>query len=107
MMFFRIGNQLGFLSLGLEYHLKFGVKVVISESQAKELSHAFAVDQICYMKSPFCVIKPKQCDYPKIGEKPKMFGNLTGTRIDLPVYPQKIKNLDTGKSQCLMLLLNI
>ena len=95
-MFFRIGNQLGFLSLGLEYHLKFGVKVVISEGQAKELSHAFAVDQICYMKSPFCVIKPNECDYPQIPEKPQTSENLTGTRIDLPLYPQFIKNLATG-----------
>ena len=82
---FRLGNQLGFLSFGLEYHLKFGVKIIISEGQAEELSHAFAMEKICYLKSPFCVIKPKQCDYPKIPKVPfpQTSGNLTGRRIDL------------------------
>ena len=93
---FRLGNQLGFLSLGLENHLKFGVKTVISEDQAKELLSAFAVDQICNKESPFCVIKPNECDYPKMPEKPQTSENLTGTRIDLPPYPQFIKNLATG-----------
>ena len=95
---YRLGNQLGFLSLGLEYHLKFGVKIIIGEGQAKELSHAFAMEKICYMKSPFCVIKPKQCDYPKIPKVPfpQTSGNMTGRRIDLPTYPLFIKNLVTG-----------
>ena len=96
MFFFRLGNQLGFLSLGLEYHLKFGVKTVISEDQAKELLSAFAVDQICNKESPFCVIKPNECDYPKMPEKSQTSENLTGTRINLPFYPQFIKNLANG-----------
>ena len=106
----RLGNQLGFLSLGLEYHLKFGVKLIITKWQAWELSRAFAIDETCFKTSHFCVVLPKKCPLPKVeivktvtkawllknkAESMK-FGNVSKTRINLPEFPIFMKNLVTG-----------
>ena len=54
----RLGNQLGVLSLGLEIYLKYGIKVFVSQTQAKFLHNAFEISSICSGKDAFCTIVP-------------------------------------------------
>ena len=93
--------------------MKFGVKLIITHWQAWELSRAFAIGETCFKTSHFCVVLPKKCQLPQVeivktvtkawllkNKADSMkFGNVSRTRINLPIYPIFMKNLVTGTTQ--------
>ena len=111
--FHRLGNQLGFFSLGLEFHMKFGVTTVLNNQQSNELSTVIDMEKTCNknLTHPLCVLQPDECQLPGLRKPAKhvsrawifkhgvdalKLGNLTDTRIVLPGFPFFIKSIATG-----------
>ena len=111
--FHRLGNQLGFLSLGLEFHMKFGVTTVLNLQQSNELSTVIDMEKTCNtnLTHPLCVLQPENCQLPGLRKPAKhvsrawifkhgvdalKLGNLTDTRIVLQGFPFFIKSIATG-----------
>ena len=109
----RLGNQLGFFSLGLEFHMKFGVTTVLNHQQSNELSTVFDMEKTCNknLTHPLCVLQPEECQLPGLRKPAKhvsrawifkhgvdalKLSNLTDTRIVLPGFPFFIKSIATG-----------
>jgi len=59
----RLGNQLGILAMGLQLHIKYGVRMVINTIQEWELATTFEINQTCNFKeSSFCMVVSKECE---------------------------------------------
>ncbi|XP_075264760.1 uncharacterized protein LOC142356878, partial [Convolutriloba macropyga] len=102
----RLGNQLGVVALGMQMHLRFGIRLLIDPFQYRILNDVFDMEQICKRDgSSFCMRIPKGCKVTtrkkdtlsftreelwerglsSYGELPS---DLKGKKIELPLYPQ-------------------